>query len=665
MSLKGDSPEEVWSGKPASYDHLRIFGCEAFVHIRPELRSKLDAKSIKGLFMGYGEEGEMGYRIWLPQLKKVVRSRDVVFNEARLLQNNCASKHDHKKVKFQHDQPPIRPIFDLQDAPHMAENDDEPVVFEPDDIGQQIEAPEGHLQPQNNAGNGAENDVQQPVVDDFIMPPDVDPLPDETVYVSQDFFVRRNIPFADRNIRRPVAGGQMVNRRWSAGCRRVDGYREEGSSSQDRHPIPILHEVGKGSSQAEEAFRMQFVNDMTMFKHLIENPRLMEFLQSPLMAQQAQKHPPLSGHIEAQFQVPTVSQKGKEHSHARESCEAPKENLSVHEQTRLTLSTPQPRKSGHAFWKRRRAVRSLRCEATLAVEPRIGTGNEAAKAASEAVARARAAEADAAAAVALARAAAQAAKDAAALISANGLQNTAEDYSSELRLQLERLRLRLMENNIFDTGEEQSTELHPMEDRDSSRLDTRNVMLLPEVGFPHGGSLLNEKNGKPDVGLAEPIAAKSQKRSERLAKRTRANTKASKAVAAASTTVTTTLTRQSRSKKSAAQSLSTDPIITFLNTNGSRRTKLLTAEEEVELSHKIQICVFLIPSDLRFQQQRPSGLRFSAKAVPSDLRFSHTQICVFQPEQPHQICIFLIASDLRFSARVVPSDLRFQQQEQP
>ena len=48
--------------------HLRVFGCEAFVHIRPELSSKLDAKSIKGLFMGYGEEGEMGYRIWIPQL---------------------------------------------------------------------------------------------------------------------------------------------------------------------------------------------------------------------------------------------------------------------------------------------------------------------------------------------------------------------------------------------------------------------------------------------------------------------------------------------------------------------------------------------------------------------------------------------------------------------
>ncbi|MCO5608854.1 hypothetical protein L7F22_063072 [Adiantum nelumboides] len=35
---------------------------------------------------------------------------------------------------------------------------------------------------------------------------------------------------------------------------RRDGYREEGSSSQDRQSIPIVHEVGEGSSQTEEGF---------------------------------------------------------------------------------------------------------------------------------------------------------------------------------------------------------------------------------------------------------------------------------------------------------------------------------------------------------------------------------------------------------------------------
>ncbi|MCO5594770.1 hypothetical protein L7F22_048803 [Adiantum nelumboides] len=39
---------------------------------------------------------------------------------------------------------------------------------------------------------------------------------------------------------------------------RMDGYREEGSSSQDRQHIPIVHEVGEGSSQAEETFRPVF-----------------------------------------------------------------------------------------------------------------------------------------------------------------------------------------------------------------------------------------------------------------------------------------------------------------------------------------------------------------------------------------------------------------------
>ncbi|MCO5605253.1 hypothetical protein L7F22_059433 [Adiantum nelumboides] len=35
---------------------------------------------------------------------------------------------------------------------------------------------------------------------------------------------------------------------------RMDGYKEEGSSSQDRQSNPTVHEVGEGSSQAEEGF---------------------------------------------------------------------------------------------------------------------------------------------------------------------------------------------------------------------------------------------------------------------------------------------------------------------------------------------------------------------------------------------------------------------------
>ena len=64
-SLKDGIPEDIWSSKSASFDRLHIFGCEAFMHVRQELRNKLDAKSIKCVFLGYNAEGEMGYRIWL------------------------------------------------------------------------------------------------------------------------------------------------------------------------------------------------------------------------------------------------------------------------------------------------------------------------------------------------------------------------------------------------------------------------------------------------------------------------------------------------------------------------------------------------------------------------------------------------------------------------
>ncbi|MCO5599330.1 hypothetical protein L7F22_053431 [Adiantum nelumboides] len=47
---------------------------------------------------------------------------------------------------------------------------------------------------------------------------------------------------------------QIPSNRIETAGYRMDGYREEGSSSQDRQSIPTVHEVGEGSSQAEEGF---------------------------------------------------------------------------------------------------------------------------------------------------------------------------------------------------------------------------------------------------------------------------------------------------------------------------------------------------------------------------------------------------------------------------
>ena len=80
VPLNGDVQEKVWTGKEVSYDHLRVFGCRAFVHIPKDERSKLDLKAKQCILLGYRHE-EFGYRLYDPVDKKAVRSQDVVFLE--------------------------------------------------------------------------------------------------------------------------------------------------------------------------------------------------------------------------------------------------------------------------------------------------------------------------------------------------------------------------------------------------------------------------------------------------------------------------------------------------------------------------------------------------------------------------------------------------------
>ncbi|CAL1381478.1 unnamed protein product [Linum trigynum] len=62
VPLEGDVPQRVWTGKEVSYEHLRVFGCKAYVHVPKDERAKLDDKAKPCIFMGYGRE-EFGYRL--------------------------------------------------------------------------------------------------------------------------------------------------------------------------------------------------------------------------------------------------------------------------------------------------------------------------------------------------------------------------------------------------------------------------------------------------------------------------------------------------------------------------------------------------------------------------------------------------------------------------
>ena len=103
-------PEEVWTGKNLNYSHLKIFGCEAFVHIPKENRTKLDDKSMKCIFLGYAHE-EFGYCLWDPVKHKIIRSRDVIFNESEMFKRTVGELEVKKVIdRFEEQQENIPPI---------------------------------------------------------------------------------------------------------------------------------------------------------------------------------------------------------------------------------------------------------------------------------------------------------------------------------------------------------------------------------------------------------------------------------------------------------------------------------------------------------------------------------------------------------------------------
>ena len=89
--MDGRIPEEEWTGKKVNYSFLKTFGCEAFVHIDKENRTKLEEKSKKCTFIGYGVN-DFGYRLWDYENNKIIRSRDVIFNEKVMYKDQLQGK---------------------------------------------------------------------------------------------------------------------------------------------------------------------------------------------------------------------------------------------------------------------------------------------------------------------------------------------------------------------------------------------------------------------------------------------------------------------------------------------------------------------------------------------------------------------------------------------
>ncbi|KAK3876705.1 hypothetical protein Pcinc_018517 [Petrolisthes cinctipes] len=80
-ALKGKTPCQALMGKKPTVHHLRVLGCVCYAHVPKDERRKLDPKSVKCIFLGYGSEVK-GYRLFDLEKKRILNSRDVTFDES-------------------------------------------------------------------------------------------------------------------------------------------------------------------------------------------------------------------------------------------------------------------------------------------------------------------------------------------------------------------------------------------------------------------------------------------------------------------------------------------------------------------------------------------------------------------------------------------------------
>lgn len=74
------TPEEAWCGVKPSVEHLRVFGCIEHAHVADVRRTKLEDKIHYCVLLGVSEESK-AYQLYNPISKRIIISRDVIFEE--------------------------------------------------------------------------------------------------------------------------------------------------------------------------------------------------------------------------------------------------------------------------------------------------------------------------------------------------------------------------------------------------------------------------------------------------------------------------------------------------------------------------------------------------------------------------------------------------------
>ena len=107
------TPYEMWNNHKPNLDHLRVFGCIAYAHIK---QGKLEPRAKKCVFIGY-PSGVKGYKLWNleEEMPRTMVSRDVTFDENSFIDQDKVNKDrkgKEKTVNFEQQQQDNIVVYD-------------------------------------------------------------------------------------------------------------------------------------------------------------------------------------------------------------------------------------------------------------------------------------------------------------------------------------------------------------------------------------------------------------------------------------------------------------------------------------------------------------------------------------------------------------------------
>jgi transposase InsO family protein len=97
-SLGGEIPFKMWTRRTPIASYFRKFGTTAFALDKTPGKGKFDSRSKKCIFIGYSVQSK-AYRLWDPEARKVIRSRDVTFTGRNQAENDFTDFIDEEIFK--------------------------------------------------------------------------------------------------------------------------------------------------------------------------------------------------------------------------------------------------------------------------------------------------------------------------------------------------------------------------------------------------------------------------------------------------------------------------------------------------------------------------------------------------------------------------------------